>query len=104
MIGGAMIAEGGFGCVFHPAIPCSTDEGEEDEYISKIVKKDFNSENEIKMADKIRKINNWRSYFNVVTNSCDTDISEIDAGERDKCESFKKYPEKEFVILRNALY
>ena len=100
MIGGAMIAEGGFGCVFHPAIPCSTDEGEEDEYISKIVKKDFNSENEIKMADKIRKINNWRSYFNVVTNSCDTDISEIDAGERDKCESFKKYPEKEFVILR----
>ena len=44
MIGGAMIAEGGFGSVFHPAIPCSSDEGEEDEYISKIVKKDFNSE------------------------------------------------------------
>ena len=100
MIGGAMIAEGGFGCVFHPAIPCSNDKEEEEEYISKIVKKDFNSENEIMIADKIRKINNWRSYFNVVINSCDTDISEIDAGERDKCESFKKYPEKDFVILK----
>ena len=100
MIGGGMIAEGGFGCVFHPAIPCSNDEDDEDEYISKIVKKDFNSENEIKIADKIRKINNWRSYFNVAINNCDTDISEIDASERDKCESFKRYPEKEFVILR----
>ena len=39
MIGGGMIAEGGFGCVFHPAIPCSNDEDDEDEYISKIVKK-----------------------------------------------------------------
>ena len=29
MIGGAMIAEGGFGCVFHPAIPCSNDKEEE---------------------------------------------------------------------------
>ena len=100
MIGGAMIAEGGFGCVFHPAIPCSHDEGDEDEFISKIVKRDFNSDNEIQIADKIRKINKWRSYFNVVTNSCATEISEIDAKEREKCESFKKYPEKEFIILR----
>ena len=89
MIGGAMIAEGGFGCVFHPAIPCSHDEGDEDEFISKIVKRDFNSDNEIQIADKIRKINKWRSYFNVVTNSCATEISEIDAKEREKCESFK---------------
>ena len=101
MIGGALIAEGGFGCVFHPAIPCSNEEEEyKDEYISKIVKKDFNSKNEIKIAEKIRKINNWRSYFNVAINNCDTDISEIDASERDKCESFKRYPEKEFIILK----
>ena len=26
MIGGGMIAEGGYGCIFHPSIPCKSTE------------------------------------------------------------------------------
>ena len=106
MMGGAMMAEGGFGCVFHPAISCPRDSGDDQdskengEYISKIVKRDFNSQNEIDMGNKIKKIAHWGNFFNVTTSYCDINIAEIDAEGADKCESFKKYPGKEFIILR----
>jgi serine/threonine protein kinase len=107
MIGGGMIAEGGFGCVFHPALQCSekNDVLDETEYISKIVKRDFSSENEMKISKKIRSMVfqtslEWSDFFNVAVEECDMDISKIESKEKNKCESFSRYPNAMFINLK----
>ena len=41
MIGGSLLAQGGYGCVFHPEINCKGKESKERKYISKIQQKKF---------------------------------------------------------------
>ena len=95
-----MIAEGGYGCVFHPSIPCKPNEKPNEELVSKIVKYDFNAENEINMGKEIQKIKSWSSYFNIITHDCEpVHISQIKTEEKDKCESFSRFPNAMFVIL-----
>jgi serine/threonine protein kinase len=107
MIGGGMIAEGGFGCVFHPALQCSEKDDvlDDTEYISKIVKRDFSSENEMKISKKIRNMVfkttlEWSDFFNVAVEQCDMDISKIESKEKNKCESFSRYPNSMFINLK----
>ena len=95
-----MIAEGGYGCVFHPSIPCKPTEKPNEEFVSKIVKYDFNAENEIFIGKQIEKIKSWSSYFNIITHDCaPVHISQIKTEEKDKCESFSRSPNSMFVIL-----
>ena len=73
-----MIAEGGYGCIFHPSIPCKSTEEPDEEFVSKIVKYDFNAKNEIEIGKEIEKIKSWSSYFNVITQDCEpVHISQI---------------------------
>ena len=53
-IGGKKLAEGGYGCVFHPEINCRGLETENMQYVSKIQQKDFSAENEIKIGEIIK--------------------------------------------------
>ena len=53
--GGAFLSEGGFGCVFYPEINCKGKDTNNKQYISKIVEKDYYSENEIKIGTIIQK-------------------------------------------------
>ena len=95
-----MIAEGGYGCIFHPSIPCKPTEEPNEEFVSKIVKYDFNAKNEIIIGKQIEKIKSWSSYFNIITHDCTpVHISQIKTEEKDKCESFSRFPNAMFVIL-----
>jgi len=65
------IAEGGYGCVFHPGFDCNGDiydKGEES--ISKIVVKNQDSLKEIENSKYIRRIPNYKSFFLPVINDC----------------------------------
>ena len=100
-----MIAEGGYGCIFHPSIPCKSTEEPNEELVSKIVKYDFSAKNEVMIGKEIEKIKSWSSYFNVITHECEPlHISQIKTDEKDKCESFSRFPNTMFIILNMRLY
>lgn len=81
-IGGAAIAAGGFGCVFYPALRCSTERGHNKEtlyvdadesYVSKVLEKrdareEFDAGKKIYLA--LKDVPNSRNYFVFPTSLC----------------------------------
>ena len=106
---GELIAEGGYGCVFHPEISCSSGKDTtEKRYISKLQPKDFSSENEIQIGLMLKKaehgllknsdsplINN----FAPVLSSCEININKLNTMS-DKCSIIKKSGKKDFVLMK----
>ena len=50
MQGGGIIAEGGYGCVFHPELNCKGKETKNEAYVTKLQRNDFSAENEINIG------------------------------------------------------
>jgi serine/threonine protein kinase len=84
MNGGALLSQGGYGCVFSPSINCDGKESSK-KYISKIQKNDFSADNEIRIGETISKNKDSYEYFAPVIKSCPIDISEIKTEGLDDC-------------------
>ena len=56
MEGGRKLAEGGYGCVFHPEINCKGKQTTNTKYVSKIQKIDFSSDNEINIGETLTEL------------------------------------------------
>lgn len=84
MQGGALLSQGGYGCVFSPSVNCKGRESSK-KYISKIQKNDFSADNEIKIGKMVSKNKNYRKYFAPVIKSCPIDISKIKTKGLDDC-------------------
>jgi len=80
MIGGALLSQGGYGCVFHPEINCQGKETQNKKIISKIQKDDFSAKNEIHISDLITKVTKTaeeKSLFAPVLSYCPINVSTI---------------------------
>ena len=84
MNGGALLSQGGYGCVFSPSVNCKGRESSE-KFISKIQKNDFSAANEIKIGKMIDKNPDSHEFFAPVIKSCPIDISEIKTDGLDDC-------------------
>ena len=110
--GGALLSEGGYGCVFHPEITCKGKTTTDTGYVSKIQRNDFNARNEIEVgeivADALTKSSSARSgasdrgerYFAPVISSCPIDVRNLDATDKDKCRMLKLKDVKEYLLLK----
>ena len=63
MIGGDLEAEGGFGCIFNPALNKKGQEMIGSKYASKIQKYDESAINEINIGKVIKNINGYLNHF-----------------------------------------
>lgn len=101
--GGALLGEGGYGCVFYPAINCKGIEDNNKNFVSKLTLHDKNSIREIDIGKKIQKIKNYMNNFNPVIKSCIIEQKKIKSTSSTKqCELFtknKKY-KKKIIILK----
>ncbi len=97
-----LIGEGGFGCIFRPPIDCKGNIAKEERtYISKIVKKGPEVENEVEIGILVREIKLHTSFFVTVSRDCSSiNVSQLKIDETDKCEAFKRFPNDEFSILK----
>ena len=83
MIGGKKIAEGGYGCVFHPAINCKARDTKNKKFISKLQFNDFSSKNEINIGEYLKdKLKNDKddalnNHFAPVLSSCNIGKSKL---------------------------
>jgi hypothetical protein len=85
-----VINQGGFGCIFHPSLPCKKEtkrnsNANSSEYVSKLVKKNFSSENEIRIGKIIQGIPFYSLYYVPVIQSCSASLAKVNDGEIKKC-------------------
>ena len=105
-IGGKKLAEGGYGCVFHPEINCRGLETANMQYVSKIQQKDFSAENEIKIGEIIKQgvknmpgnplINN----FAPVLSSCPINMSQLKVPDIGECKVLHRVDQSNLILLK----
>lgn len=109
MDGGKKLAEGGYGCVFHPEIDCRGKETTNMKYVSKLQKKDFSSENEVKIGeilkDNYQKENDKGPLYNnfaPVLSSCPINIKNIKTKDINECRVISKdtLDTSNFVLMK----
>jgi|SaaInlV_100m_DNA_4_1039707.scaffolds.fasta_scaffold25372_2 serine/threonine protein kinase len=99
MIGGELLAEGGYGCIFYPPIDCKGKQTKNKDYISKIQKNDTSSQNEIFVGTIVSKqIPNFRYYFAPSISKCPLRAEKMNFADVHKCTQINK--NKKLVILR----
>ena len=77
MVKSKLLAEGSYGCVYYPGHDCTKNKNTT-KYISKLVKKNNISENEVKTSDKIiKKIKDYDYYFVVVEKKCNINMDKV---------------------------
>jgi serine/threonine protein kinase len=80
------VAQGTYGCVFHPGIKCGSNAVENEKYISKIQVKDITLEREIDIGKVVRKLPNYKNRFSPIMKNCKVDVSTIDDKQVEKCD------------------
>jgi serine/threonine protein kinase len=85
-----VINQGGFGCIFYPSLPCKKEtkinsNTNSSEYVSKLVKKNFSSENEIRIGKIIQGIPFYSLYYVPVIQSCTASLAKVSEREIKKC-------------------
>ena len=96
-----LLDQGGFGCVFYPRISCTGKSTTSKEFVSKLQKKNYNSDNEIKIGlFLVKKIKNYELFFLPVIEGCDISISSIDKKLLNKCEIIKTTSSDNFVLMK----
>jgi len=99
----ANFAEGSYGCVFYPRITCKgIQEDEYDNYISKIVRKNFYGDTEIMIGKHIREQLpwHWNNFFAPAIHSCDIDISKFSNINLEKCDIVQRFKKSPFMLLK----
>ena len=85
-----VINQGGFGCIFYPSLPCNKEtkrnsNTSSSEYVSKLVKKNFSSNNEIRIGKIIQGIPFYSLYYVPVIQSCTASLAKVNEREIKKC-------------------
>ena len=85
-----VINQGGFGCIFYPSPPCKKEtkrnsNTNSSEYVSKLVKNNFSSENEIRIGKIIQGIPFYSLYYVPVIQSCAASLAKVNEREIKNC-------------------
>ena len=85
-----VINQGGFGCIFYPSLPCKKEtkrnsNASSSEYVSKLVKNNFSSENEIRIGKIIQGIPFYSLYYVPVIQSCAASLAKVNEREIKNC-------------------
>ena len=95
-----LLSQGGYGCVYHPALTCSGKAESTQKSVSKLQRKDWASRNEIEIGKMVKKIKNYSSFFLPITSSCDINISSIDDKLIKDCRVITKRPDSDFILMK----
>ena len=102
-----VINQGGFGCIFYPSLSCKKEEPkvkQTQEYVSKLVERNFSSKNEINIGEIIKKIPFYSLYYVPVLQHCDANLSKVGNKEIKKCNIIDKAEEHVKYILLKMKY
>lgn len=95
-----LLSQGGYGCVYHPALTCSGKAESSKKSVSKLQRKDWASKNEIEIGKLVKNISNYSSFFLPITSSCNINISSVDNKLVKDCRVITKRPDADFVLMK----
>lgn len=95
-----LLSQGGYGCVYFPALTCKGKADSSKKSVSKVQRKDWASTNEIEIGKLVKKIKNSSSFFLPITSSCDINISSIDNKLVKDCRVIQKRPDSDYVLMK----
>ena len=104
MIGGKLIAEGGFGCVFHPGFNEDGDEIKEEKYATKIQVENESALNEVKIGKIISNLDGYINHFSPIIGVDDLKFKKFKFNKYKKCSILKSRPKKKKFILMKLDY
>lgn len=93
--GGKILGQGGYGCVYYPALKCNGKEMNTKKYASKLQDDNRNSLSEAKIGHIVMNIPNYSKYFSPVFYSCNINLNKINTNIIGKCEIAAKYGKPE---------
>ena len=102
MQGGGLIAEGGYGCVFHPELNCKGKETKNEAYVTKLQRNDFSAENEINIGMILTKNlskDMLDAHFAPIVHSCPIHINRLQHLDP-KCTVLRKGGASEFILMK----
>lgn len=98
-----LLSQGGYGCVYYPGLNCENEKSKPDKkYVTKLQKKNFNSENEHKISMMVKKIKHYEYFFLPVESQCPIDLISYKNKNKDRlkeCEIIKN-EKKEYVLMK----
>ena len=71
-----LLSEGAYGCIFKPGYTCQG-KTEKKKYITKIQKKGLNSDTELEIGKKIKKIKNYDLFFSPILSNCKISMTNL---------------------------
>lgn len=102
MQGGGLIAEGGYGCVFHPELNCKGKETKNKTHVTKLQRKDFSAENEINIGKIITSTFSkdiLNAHFAPIIHSCPIHINRLQHVDTN-CKVLQKSGASEFILMK----
>tara|TARA_B100000902_G_C27315007_1_gene920711 strand:+ start:2063 stop:3223 length:1161 start_codon:yes stop_codon:yes gene_type:complete len=100
MIGGELLSEGGYGCIFRPEISCDGKSLEDTDYVSKIQLYDKSAKKELELGKIIQTIKGFRNRFVPVMSHCFIDVSRIETKDKNDCSILKKKSDNKFILFK----
>jgi len=91
-----LINEGAYGCIYHPGIACNG-KTENTKYITKIQRKTAITDNEVAIAERVKKIQDYRDFFAPITKQCPVKIARKHVDQIQKCAVFKNETAEDIV-------
>ena len=95
-----MLASGGYGCVFSPAINCDGTALISTKYVSKVQVYNKYAIREIKIGKKITEIIGYTTHFVPIIKHCRVELGEIEDKDHGRCEIFKKRSSNKFTTMK----
>ena len=100
MIGGRLLSEGGYGCIFYPEIPCKKGEEISEKNASKIQIYDKSAKKEIEIGKLIQDIPGFKNHFAPVLSSCFVNVSQINNEDKKSCSIIQRNENNKFILLK----
>ena len=99
-----LLSQGGFGCVYYPGIRCknSKDDDDMNEYVTKLQRNNFNSQNEAAIGLRIKKDFIYKYFFLPVVSECPVKMASFSKDNEDlvsKCEVIKD-TDKDYTLMK----
>ena len=83
--GGVLLEEGGYGCVFHPALNNKGEDMNTEKLVSKLQRNDTSALNEIEISNKVKNIDGYINHFAPIIKTSGVKISKIQKDNLKNC-------------------
>lgn len=106
IVGGELIGQGTFGCVFKPHLLCKSNKSKkiDDDYVSKLIVlrpgEYYRLVQEVNIGKIILSSKKYSTYFSPILSICPIKYNDIDDKDIKQCNSTNKYPENKMMLAK----